>query len=79
MIEPTNGRVEYGKLIEKVDIIQKTLDEQKGDIKCLFNDLEKRIRIIEDWKNNLSGKIYIFLTFAIIIVEIIMDKAINLF
>jgi len=91
-----NWRFEYGKLIEKVDTIQKTLDEQKVDIKFLSNNLnklenretngcnyshniEKRVRIIEDWKNNLSGKIYIFLTFAIIIVQVIMDKIIKIF
>ena len=71
-----NGKVEYGKLLQKVEDIAKGIEERNCDIREIqrgLNDLvsrenagcsysrsiETRLRVIEDWKATLNGKIYI--------------------
>lgn len=71
-----NGKVEYGKLLQKVDDIQKDITDRNCDIReiqkslndivsrenagCSYSrNIENRLRVIENWKSNLTGKIYI--------------------
>lgn len=69
-----NGKVTYGKLLQKVDDMQREL--------C---DVKSSLHEIENWKNNLTGKIYIIVAivcfastiFPVIVGEIIL-KALNI-